>query len=85
MRKENLEDKLYRKILGCLEHGRYRRYLGMPCHDMTIDEIQARFQGPVTTFKAPFEDTRVHQGFEAGRVTDDTVSDPCRGPNLCGK
>ena len=68
-----MEDKLYRKILGCLGMVAIGDALGMPCHDMTIDEIQARFQGPVTTFKAPFEDTRVHQGFEAARVTDDTV------------
>ncbi|MBU0991433.1 MAG: ADP-ribosylglycohydrolase family protein, partial [Proteobacteria bacterium] len=47
--------------------------LGMPCHDMTIDEIRKRFGGPVETFKPPFDDTRVHRNLTAAQITDDTI------------
>lgn len=67
------KDKLYKKILGCLSMVAIGDALGMPCHDMTTDEIRARFGGPVETFHPPFEDTRVHQNLGAGRVTDDTL------------
>jgi ADP-ribosylglycohydrolase len=47
--------------------------LGMPCHDMTIDEIRERFKGPVKTFHPPFDDTRVHSNLGAACITDDTI------------
>ena len=68
-----MEQQLYRKILGCLSMVAIGDALGMPCHDMTIDEIRTRFGGEVTSFKPPFEDTRVHRNFRAAQITDDTI------------
>lgn len=68
-----MESKLYKKILGCLSMVAIGDALGMPCHDMTIDEIRERFGGPVETFFPPFADTRVHRGLKAGQITDDTI------------
>jgi len=47
--------------------------LGMPAHDMTAGQIRERFNGPLRSFKAPLEDSRVHAGMCAGQVTDDTL------------
>ena len=68
-----MDSELYKKILGCLSMVAIGDALGMPCHDMTIDEIQERFGGPVRTFRPPFDDTRVHRNFTAGQITDDTL------------
>ena len=68
-----MENRLYKKILGCLSMVAIGDALGMPCHDMTIDEIRRRFNGPVETFFPPFDDTRVHSGLGAASVTDDTI------------
>lgn len=64
---------LYTKILGCLSMVAIGDALGMPCHDMTIDEIRKRFNGPVETFMPPFDDTRVHKNLGAASITDDTM------------
>ncbi|WP_419658803.1 ADP-ribosylglycohydrolase [Desulfosarcina variabilis str. Montpellier] len=68
-----MENDLYKKILGCLSMVAIGDALGMPCHDMTIDEIRERFEGPVEAFHPPFADTRVHRGLCAGQITDDTI------------
>jgi ADP-ribosylglycohydrolase len=68
-----METELHKKILGCLGMIAIGDALGMPCHDMTIDEIRARFGGPVVTFRPPFDDTRVHRNFVSGQITDDTI------------
>jgi ADP-ribosylglycohydrolase len=68
-----MENRLHRKILGCLGAVAIGDALGMPCHDMTSDEIRRRFGGRVRAFHPPFGDTRVHGGLGAARVTDDTL------------
>lgn len=68
-----MENELYKKILGSLSMVAIGDALGMPCHDMTTDEIKERFGKPVETFRPPFDDTRVHRNFDAGRITDDTI------------
>ena len=69
MNKEYLKDK----ILGCLSMAAVGDALGMPTHDMTIDEIARRFKGPVIDFHPPFSDTRVHPRHGAAEITDDTL------------
>ena len=68
-----MENRLYKKILGCIGMVAIGDAMGMPCHDMTIDEIRKRFKGPVETFHPPFSDTRVHQNLGPGGITDDTM------------
>ncbi|MDD9301333.1 MAG: ADP-ribosylglycohydrolase family protein [Desulfobacter sp.] len=68
-----MEKNLYKKILGCLSMVAIGDALGMPCHDMTTDQILERFKGPVKTFYPPFDDTRVHSTLGAGSITDDTL------------
>jgi ADP-ribosylglycohydrolase len=38
-----MQDKVYGKILGCLGMVAIGDAMGMPCHDMTTDEIRQRF------------------------------------------
>ena len=47
--------------------------LGMPSHDMTIDQIKESFDGALNDFRPAPEDSRVHKGYEAGQITDDTL------------
>ena len=66
------EQVLYEKILGCLAMVAIGDALGMPAHDMTQEEIKNRFGKPISSFMAPFKDSRVHKALQAGQVTDDT-------------
>lgn len=66
------EQVLYEKILGCLAMVAIGDALGMPAHDMTQEEISARFGKPIHSFQRPFKDSRVHRALQAGQVTDDT-------------
>jgi len=68
-----MEKKMYKKILGCLSMIAIGDAMGMPCHDMTIDEIRKKFAGPVETFRKPLDDSRVHRNIAAGQITDDTI------------
>ena len=47
--------------------------LGMPSHDMTIDQIKESFNGALNAFRPAPEDSRVHKGYRAGQITDDTL------------
>ena len=47
--------------------------LGMPSHDMTIDQIKKSFDGALNDFRPAPEDSRVHKGYKAGQITDDTL------------
>lgn len=63
---------LSEKILGCLAMVAIGDALGMPAHDMTREEIKDRFGKPISSFMAPFKDSRVHRTLQAGQITDDT-------------
>lgn len=65
------EKGFYDKIFGCLSMVAIGDALGMPAHDMTIEEIKKRFGGPINEFRSPFDDSRVHKGMQAGQITDD--------------
>jgi ADP-ribosylglycohydrolase len=69
--REEKKQVLFEKILGCLIMVAVGDALGMPAHDMTIDEIRERFGGPIRDLKSPFKDSRVHRGMKAGQITDD--------------
>ena len=69
MNHKYLEDK----ILGCLSMAAIGDALGMPAHDMTIDEIAERFGGPIRDFHPAQPDSRVHPGYGAAEITDDTL------------
>lgn len=69
--REGKEQILFEKILGCLAMVAIGDALGMPAHDMTIDEIRKRFGGSIRDLKSPFKDSRVHSGMKAGQITDD--------------
>lgn len=64
---------MFNKILGCLSMVAIGDALGMPSHDMTIDQIKHFFNGTLNDFQPPPGDSRVHKGFKAGQVTDDTL------------
>lgn len=68
-----MKNTIYNKILGSLAMVAIGDAMGMPCHDMTIDEIRHRFKGVVKTFHTPFKDSRVHPDLKAGNITDDTI------------
>jgi len=72
LERDGKKETLSKKILGCLSMVAIGDALGMPAHDMTIDEIKERFGGPVRSFTPPFKDSRVHKGMRAGQTTDDT-------------
>ncbi len=68
-----MEKDLFGKILGCLAMVAIGDALGMPAHDMTMDEIKARFGGHLRDFRPPPDHSRVHRGMKAGQITDDTI------------
>ncbi len=72
MPKNDVEGFVYAKILGCLAMVAIGDALGMPAHDMTREEIKVRFGKPISSFKPPFKDSRVHKTLKAGQITDDT-------------
>jgi ADP-ribosylglycohydrolase len=72
MKEGGSEEIFFKKVLGCLAMVSVGDALGMPAHDMTPEEIRARFGGPLRAFHPPFKDSRVHAGMKAGQVTDDT-------------
>lgn len=47
--------------------------LGMPGHDLTAEQIKNRFKGILKTFQPAPENSRVHNGFKPGQITDDTI------------
>ena len=72
MPKKDVEGFVYDKILGCLAMVAIGDALGMPAHDMTREEIKVRFGKPISSFRPPFKDSRVHRTLKAGQITDDT-------------
>ncbi|EFK06930.1 ADP-ribosylglycohydrolase [delta proteobacterium NaphS2] len=64
---------MYNRILGCLSMVAIGDALGMPSHDMTIDQIKESFGGALNAFRPAPEDSRVHKGYKAAQITDDTL------------
>lgn len=64
---------MFNNILGCLSMVAIGDALGMPAHDMTIEEIVKNFDGELKNFEAPPADSRVHKGMGPGQITDDTL------------
>ena len=70
--------RFYRSYLldrfqGCLAMAAIGDALGMATHDLTRDQIRQKFGGLVTRFLSAPSDSRVHPGFVAAQVTDDTL------------
>jgi ADP-ribosylglycohydrolase len=61
------------KILGCLANLAIGDALGYPAHEMSQEEIERRFDGPLRDFHPPFSDNPYHTDMAAGQVTDDTI------------
>ncbi len=65
----NLKERLWGSFAGLAAGDA----LGMPFHELTPDEIQARCGGIVKTFHSIFEDEFIHLQYKPAQITDDTT------------
>lgn len=68
-----MADSLKERIYGSLAGVAVGDALGFPAHELTMDEIRRRFNGPLDFMAPPFEDDFIHMGFKPGQITDDTI------------
>jgi ADP-ribosylglycohydrolase len=67
------QEQLLPRIHGCLAGIAVGDALGFPAHDLAVDEVLVRFDGMLDRLMPAFDDDVIHVGYEAGRITDDTI------------